>query len=316
MSLNMDFLIANERNKRMSRYPVVACYTALLYEFLIVFDQEWRLIYKSQWSLLKCLYLACRFAPIALWPVNMYSFMNEHTRQGCQPLVIFESLSFGLLLALPQCIYVLRAWSITGRMRPLLVLFLACFGAYLTVVVWAATDDFSVGNAGFDFLGKAGCYRNLYHNQNPFARPIFAGIVLDIVVGGVIVVYYHFTIRRSSGRLGKLILHQDLLFFPSMLLLDALAGIIFTHPLRFLDGIVFTGVLLMSNVMACRFILQIRETSSTSLGSELQQLSAQVQRDLILAEIKPTTTMKELRSLSAAHLHIGSNHSLSTNSSV
>ncbi|KAF9523027.1 hypothetical protein CPB83DRAFT_910972 [Crepidotus variabilis] len=282
-----DFIIQAVRFTRISRYPVVAGYTALLYEFLIVFDQEYRLIYKSQWTLLKFLYLACRFIPITLWPVNIFTFMNEHTRQACQPLVVFFSLSFAPFLALPQCVYVLRAWSITGRKTSLLAIFSSCLAAYLGIVLWASTDDLRVIEAGFNTFGKAGCYRGSYRHQNPFARSIFAGIVLDFIVATIMMIYYYLTIRGSRGRLGRLVLKQDMFFFPFMLALNAWAAIMFLSPIRFLDGIVFTSVFVTSNILTCRFILQLRGLSSPTEHTELIRLSGVVRRDLGPASAMP-----------------------------
>lgn len=55
-------------------------------------------VYKSRWSLTKCLYLACRFCPLCLWPVVMYGFIGNHGMETCEKLVIAISVVFMLLV--------------------------------------------------------------------------------------------------------------------------------------------------------------------------------------------------------------------------
>ncbi|KAF9523070.1 hypothetical protein CPB83DRAFT_66758 [Crepidotus variabilis] len=280
----------------ITRYPVVACYAVLSYEFFLVLDQEYRLIYRSRWTLLKCLYLACRFIPLILWPVNMYSFMNDHTLPECMPLVVFGSLSYIPLLAIPQCIYVFRAWSITGRKRSIFCFLGLCLGGYLGVLIWAATDNLTVSRGAFTLLKKTGCYRPTYDNYNAFARPIFAAIALDSVVATVLIIHHYFTTRRSAvqGRLVRLVFNQDTFFFPIILVLNVITSVILTRPVRYLDRTALVAVIVMSNIIACRFILQIRELTRPTELSVLRQMSLQVRKDLgrvqtVLSEIGDET---------------------------
>jgi len=49
-------------------------------------------IYKSRWSLSKCLYLACRFGILLCWPIVMYSFMFDHDVESCKPFLVIVSV--------------------------------------------------------------------------------------------------------------------------------------------------------------------------------------------------------------------------------
>ncbi|KAF9522698.1 hypothetical protein CPB83DRAFT_91861 [Crepidotus variabilis] len=288
-----DIISLTVSRTRVTRYPVVACYTVLLYEFFLVFDQEYRLIYQSKWTLAKCLYLACRFIPILLWPANMYNFMNDHSLEACKPLAIISALSYIPFLALPQCTYVFRAWSITGRKVSLLWLFLGCLVAYLAILLWSATDKLTVSDAPFSLLPKAGCFRVTYRNQNPTTRAIFAALGLDSIVGAVLI-HHYLNVRRSQGRLGKLIFNQDLFYFPFILLLNTATAVILTSPSRDLDRTALIVVLVMANITACRFILQIRELSQWPTEiSELEQCSHQVREDLERMQMEPSGTLDE-----------------------
>ena len=55
-------------------------------------------IYKSRWSLTKCLYLACRFGLLLGWPVVMYAFLFDHDEESCQPFVVGVSVLFTLFV--------------------------------------------------------------------------------------------------------------------------------------------------------------------------------------------------------------------------
>ena len=55
-------------------------------------------IYKSRWSLTKCLYLACRFGLLLGWPIVMSAFLIDHDEESCQPFVIAISVLFMLFV--------------------------------------------------------------------------------------------------------------------------------------------------------------------------------------------------------------------------
>lgn len=117
--------------------------------------------------------------------------MIDHTLEECRPLVVVSALAmipavsynhysvspqhaqYHAQLAVPQCIYVFRVWSIAGRKTSVLWFFIFCLGGYLAVTLWSATDNLVVADGAFHLLPKTGCYRVTYHNYPPLAVRVF-----------------------------------------------------------------------------------------------------------------------------------------------
>src|SRR6266545_2692466 len=55
-------------------------------------------IYKSRWSLTKCLYLVCRFGLLLGWPIVMYAFLSDHDEESCKPYLVVVSVLFMLFV--------------------------------------------------------------------------------------------------------------------------------------------------------------------------------------------------------------------------
>ena len=62
-------------------------------------------IYKSRWSLSKCLYLVCRFGLLLCWPIIMYAFMFDHDVESCKPFLLIVSILF-MLFVRPALLFV------------------------------------------------------------------------------------------------------------------------------------------------------------------------------------------------------------------
>ena len=55
-------------------------------------------IYKSRWSLSKCLYLGSRFGLLFCWPIVMYALVFDHDEKSCKPFLVIVSVIFALLV--------------------------------------------------------------------------------------------------------------------------------------------------------------------------------------------------------------------------
>ena len=69
-------------------------------------------IYKSRWSLTKCLYLACRFGLLLCWPIVMYAFSFDHDEESCRPFLVIVSVLF-MLFVRPTLFFLLTNSQLT-----------------------------------------------------------------------------------------------------------------------------------------------------------------------------------------------------------
>ena len=56
-------------------------------------------IYKSRWTLTKCLYLASRFGLLLGWPVVMYALLFDHDMESCKPSLVVVTVLFMLFVS-------------------------------------------------------------------------------------------------------------------------------------------------------------------------------------------------------------------------
>ena len=69
-------------------------------------------IYKSRWSLSKCLYLVCRFGLLLCWPIVMYALSFDHDKESCQPFLVIVSVLF-ILFVRPALFFLLTNSQLT-----------------------------------------------------------------------------------------------------------------------------------------------------------------------------------------------------------
>jgi len=262
---------------QLSRRTIFGSYALAVYEFLIVFDAEIVTIHKSKWSLLRALYYGCRFGPLLLYPIVIYGLVGDHDEESCKPLIPLVTFCLNLFPCLPQCIFTLRAWAFMGAKRPMLLIFLPCLFAYIGVVVWAFWYRLRALEGLFLF-GKAACIRELDHGSSPFLWMSYAGVALDVVIGLAMVVHCYRS-YSSQSRIGKLLVEQGLLYYPVMILMNTVSAALTTiGKFPEYEVLVFFTSAIFSNLLACRFVIQIREHTSTEFNST--HLRSMVFRDL------------------------------------
>jgi len=134
-----------------------------------MFDREYSAMYKSKWSLLKCLYLACRFCPLLGWPAVMYALLWDHDIDKCKPMIIINAMVFLLFGTIPQTIYMFRAYAFVGATNVSLVVCLSSYCGYLAVVFFFSFQKLGVFEEAFWALGRTGCFRSFPHKYNNYS---------------------------------------------------------------------------------------------------------------------------------------------------
>ncbi|KAF9447087.1 hypothetical protein P691DRAFT_648585, partial [Macrolepiota fuliginosa MF-IS2] len=90
---------------------------------------------------LKCLYILCRYLPLALWPLIIWTIVLDHTQEECiaQGALIWENITFLILVRLSPlpCVLAIRAYAYTGRRKTVRILLTLCICTYFGVQLWA-----------------------------------------------------------------------------------------------------------------------------------------------------------------------------------
>jgi len=264
---------------QLARTAVAGLYTIFLYEFSLLLDREYRTIYKSRWSPTKLLYLTCRFLPLIAGPFYLGAYMFDHDLETCQRFLFILSTLDVILTCVPHCIYTLRAWAFTGATRLSLLIYLPCLFAYCFVIAWHQLYGVILPTGLFQVLGKTACLKTYADTKvNYYRRMLAATISLDSIVGLTVAIHCY-RIRGPQTRLSRLLVTQGLLYYPLMFSLNIGALIVeAVGSFRGYDILAFAAVFAVSNVMACRFVIQIREYVSAS--SSTNEILSRVGREL------------------------------------
>ncbi|KAH9475230.1 hypothetical protein JR316_0012341 [Psilocybe cubensis] len=139
----------------------------------------------------------------------------------------------------------------------------------------------------------SGCYENRSRNAGgQLSTFIVSGMILDAIALFVIVAHCCRT-RSIYGKLGQLFLYQCLGFYSLLLLVYGLALVAILKFLTFLHklrpiyetaSMSYAILVMLPNILACRFIIQLREHATPSESKQLRVVSKQLRRAIVLGD--------------------------------
>ncbi|KAK7031543.1 hypothetical protein R3P38DRAFT_819285 [Favolaschia claudopus] len=245
---------------RIVRNGVLSVHVLSLYEWLELLPTEVELIYPSRWNSIKLAYLLCRYYNLLLWPVVIYAYAGDHTAQTCSKLTqTVTSLLLPMQLFAPA-VMLMRAYAFAGRRLRVLVLLLLFYAALVGIDIWFFCFNASnLPDLTYAILGGTGCFPD-YPEGNGNQRLVIAlsaSLVMDLVSLSIIILYC-VQIRSTQGSLGRIFISQGLGSFAIVLGVHAIALGLYFSPRTLYNGIGLPYILVISNLMACRLILDLR----------------------------------------------------------
>ncbi|KAJ7272645.1 hypothetical protein B0H12DRAFT_1091427 [Mycena haematopus] len=236
---------------------------------------EIELIYPSRWNSIKVAYLLCRYYQLLVWPLVVYAYGKDHTAQTCSKLTqIVTSLLLPMQLFAPG-VMLMRAYAFAGRKIEILVLLLVFYAALVGTDIWFfCFSGYPLSNIAFEFLGGTGCFPD-YSRSNDSERLVIAmsaSLVMDLISLSIIILYC-VRIHSTRGSLGRLFISQGLSSFAVVLLVHGIALGLYFSPQTYYNGIGLPYILVISNLMACRLILDLRRKALPTETEILRQHS-------------------------------------------
>ncbi|KAJ6485737.1 hypothetical protein C8R45DRAFT_828674 [Mycena sanguinolenta] len=305
----MDFPIGPSLNTiQIIRNGVYSVYCLALHEWL-----EMYAIYLSRWNSIKVAYLLCRYYHLLLWPLVIYAYGGNHTAQTCSKLTqIVTSLFLPMVRdlfpdyicltersnCLPQQIYtavmLMRAHAFAGRNIRVLVLLLVFYAALTGINIWFFCFNVDVmADFVFELFNGTGCFPDYATNKGGEHLVLSQGasLIMDLVSLSIIIIYCLRT-RSTRGSLGRLFISQGVSSNSSIVFVSAPSPLCW-RPQGYHNGIGLLYILVISNLMACRIILDLRRKALPTETEILRQHSFLVDQalessDLWVIEEDPT----------------------------
>ncbi|KAF8737661.1 hypothetical protein AX14_012537 [Amanita brunnescens Koide BX004] len=204
-----------------ARLSAAGLYTLIVYEFLLLLDDEYRLVYKSRWNAIKVLYLLCRFMPLVMWLVVTFMMVTGHSPINCTSWVFAQAFICVTLQFIPECLLLLRAWAFCGKTKSLARLF--CFGlsCYLIAILWGYRSIIILHTKSNE-ESRAACAKALSNTRHTVGCALFAAVGLDVLIATAMI-YHYSRDRYVQGNLNRICFFQAIFYIFAMAIAHACA---------------------------------------------------------------------------------------------
>ncbi|KAJ6605826.1 hypothetical protein B0H10DRAFT_2076003 [Mycena sp. CBHHK59/15] len=279
MDFPLSYVVPALESIRSTRGGLIAVYCVSVYEWLETFTTEIKLIHTSRWNSIKVAYLLCRYYALFSWPFVLYAYVGNHTAQTCAELTRPVNYVLLPMQLFAQGVMLMRAYAFAGRDIRALVVLCVCYVALAATDVWLFCIEVAqVPDEAYDLLGGTGCFPDYAAGRGGVRLVIAmsASVVMDLVSLSVIV-FYCLRKRSMRGSLGRTFIRQGLLAFGIVLVVHSVSMGVYFDPRSFHNGVGFPYILIISNVMACRVILDLRRKAAPTESEILRQHSLLVE---------------------------------------
>ncbi|CAK5279102.1 unnamed protein product [Mycena citricolor] len=222
-----------------------------------------------------------RYYTIVLWPIVIYAYDLNHSIQLCSRLMLVINYILLPMQCFAHAVMLMRAYGFTGRNFKALILLCTCLVGLVGVNIWFFCIDVpKLPDVVYVVLG-AGCFPDYAADVSDLrvGLEMAAAIFMDLVSLLVIIVY-RIRKRDLQGSLSRAFLNQGLSAFAFMVVVHATAIGSYYNPRLLHNGMGLPYILILSNVMACRVILDLRNKARPTESEIERQHSALIEDEL------------------------------------
>ncbi|KAJ7623645.1 hypothetical protein FB45DRAFT_111831 [Roridomyces roridus] len=261
----------------ITRSTVFAMYAVAVSEWLETLPTEIELIHAgSRWTSVKMAYLLCRYYPLILWPFIIYAYGGDHSGQVCSTWTQAASICLFPMQLFPPGVMLIRSYAFTGRNPKVLAFLLLCYAGLVSVDIWFfCTNVPRLPDVVYEFLpGGTGCFPDYAVDGGnrliaSIVRPFLVLLCMNFIlykaassgmdlISLLFIAIYCLRAHSIRGSLGRIFITQGLAAWLAVLTVHAVALGIFFSPELFHNGVGLPCVLILSNLIACRLILDLR----------------------------------------------------------
>ncbi|KAK7055087.1 hypothetical protein R3P38DRAFT_1343907 [Favolaschia claudopus] len=228
----------------------------LLYDSLLQIEHEYRFIWKSRWTLIKCLYLWTRY--IAIFN-GIMSLVNS---TACNKVTTFITISGGFTISVTEMILMVRTYTLYERSKKLLLFFF---------VVWFGAGGFAFWDStqwakGGSFLSSESDGNSCWFtqdNRNSFGLICYLTLLIGESV--IVLLTLGLVLRKFFRNLSGLFksLYCDGIWYFIAILPWTIATVVILLTVRpGLNNIPDTPLLAMHAILACRLVLHARQIAA------------------------------------------------------
>ncbi|KAJ7367969.1 hypothetical protein DFH08DRAFT_10532 [Mycena albidolilacea] len=239
-------------------YIKVAFLTLLVYDTLLQINEEYNHVWKSRWTLIKCLYLWTRYSTFvgASIPLVHAAYAGPVV---CDGVTTFTTIFSTLGIGVTEMILMIRTYTLYERSKKLLAFFFALWFSLGGIAFWAVTtwsSRFSSSNS----LPVESCYVT---NSSGIGIGLVSYLVLLVGETTIVLLTLYKVFRKFSYReIGFLrSMYCDGVWFYLAILPFTIATVVCLFAAPF-SGLNDTPVQVMHSILCCRLITHARNVAA------------------------------------------------------
>ncbi|KAJ7041138.1 hypothetical protein C8F04DRAFT_1080346, partial [Mycena alexandri] len=266
------------------------------YDTILNASREHRYIWKSKWSLVKCLYLWSRYAAFIDTTLAVLKRVDPSTDLStCNIVTQFDTIFAGFGIALTEIILMVRTHALYGKSRKLLQVFIIMWLAIAAVSTWIVIHYYSLSNPATSTSGPSSIILcNLSRSSNMFlvcyCLLLFCETVIVLLTLSKAVHTFARNRGYESSHLMVTFYRDGIIFYVTMLLIFIFAVVFQIVGPPAIKYIGDTPLRVMHSVLACHLVIHVRAVASED----------------------ETNTLPTKSSLVFASLPVGSRHGVDT----
>ncbi|KIJ11078.1 hypothetical protein PAXINDRAFT_15975 [Paxillus involutus ATCC 200175] len=156
-------------------YGTVSILVIWVYEYAITFDDEITFLRDSKWSIVKVLYLVCRYLMFPFLITNTFHLLQRGlTLEECEAYSQFDFFAGATIIYCADLMFLVRTYALWHRSRAALIIIIVNFAAFIIpmVVILGLFDSvYTI----IPVSGITSC------NEAPQSRNIVWGYVLLVI---------------------------------------------------------------------------------------------------------------------------------------
>lgn len=242
----------------------VASITILAFDWLLMLDLEYSLVWKAKWNLTKVVYLLARYLPFIDTSLVMYHQLGfALSKATCQRVFEATAFMFGLGMAIVELVFTLRTWAVWSKSTKFTWGLFSAFAA-----VWSA------------ILIILGFYiKSLTHQASPVPRLVGCVVLVSspiLSVGFVLLMVYDACLLilmivrgvaafRSGGdsHLMRVVYSDGIIYYIYVFALSLLNVLVIVKLPSDYETLLLMLERVVHSTLACRVVLHIRQQASS-----------------------------------------------------
>ncbi|KAG8934363.1 hypothetical protein FRC02_010108 [Tulasnella sp. 418] len=239
-----------------------ALYAVCLWDWLISLKREYHLIWKKRWSVVKVLYILCRYWVIIIMPYVLWVFIEDHSEEAC-----FKLYRSPVALAMwnqlwSEGVLLIRTNAFLGNKIQVLIplcLMLAGVVAYQLYVDISQMTLLPFINPPNGPCFPTVRYTGSAHVMGFFLAPLIFDTILTVLT--VWQGWQHWKQSKTGSPLLKSFLQDGIFYFFLISAANLVNAIFYFQPKQVMSALLIPMSVIFPDILACRMILGLRSSA-------------------------------------------------------